>query len=90
MFASGLDLKKINECIGDPDADKENPVLKAEQDAQVYIILVTIRIIASAVHIAITSVATFTIVVVCNKEYILYSDWKGLSWRCYYTPYSRD
>ncbi|KAF3327362.1 vacuolar-sorting receptor 1-like protein [Carex littledalei] len=31
----GLDLKKINECIGDPDADKENPVLKAEQDAQI-------------------------------------------------------
>ncbi|KAJ4772033.1 Vacuolar-sorting receptor 1 [Rhynchospora pubera] len=31
----GLNLKKINECIGDPDADKENPVLKAEQDAQI-------------------------------------------------------
>jgi hypothetical protein len=31
----GLDLKAIDKCIGDPDADKENPVLKAEQDAQV-------------------------------------------------------
>lgn len=32
---AGLDLKKINKCVGNPDADEENPVLKAEQDAQV-------------------------------------------------------
>ncbi|KAL3715294.1 hypothetical protein ACJRO7_007083 [Eucalyptus globulus] len=31
----GVDLEKINQCIGDPDADKDNPVLKAEQDAQI-------------------------------------------------------
>ncbi|KAM0854372.1 hypothetical protein ACQ4PT_050469 [Festuca glaucescens] len=31
----GLDHKAIDKCIGDPDADKENPVLKAEQDAQI-------------------------------------------------------
>ncbi|KAK9124750.1 hypothetical protein Sjap_014352 [Stephania japonica] len=31
----GLDLKKIDECIGDPEDDVENPVLKAEQDAQI-------------------------------------------------------
>ncbi|KAK1647247.1 hypothetical protein QYE76_065052 [Lolium multiflorum] len=31
----GLDRKAINKCIGDPNADRENPVLKAEQDAQV-------------------------------------------------------
>ncbi|KAK9167910.1 hypothetical protein Syun_000050 [Stephania yunnanensis] len=31
---TGLDLKKIDQCIGDPEADVENPVLKAEQDAQ--------------------------------------------------------
>ncbi|KAL5991319.1 Vacuolar-sorting receptor 2 [Asimina triloba] len=30
----GLDLKAIDKCIGNPDADEENPVLKAEQDAQ--------------------------------------------------------
>ncbi|TYG82828.1 hypothetical protein ES288_D01G120700v1, partial [Gossypium darwinii] len=30
----GLDAKKIEKCIGDPDADTENPVLKEEQDAQ--------------------------------------------------------
>nr|CAB3488886.1 unnamed protein product [Digitaria exilis] len=30
----GLDHKAIDKCIGDPDADEENPVLKAEQDAQ--------------------------------------------------------
>ncbi|KAB2044731.1 hypothetical protein ES319_D01G110600v1 [Gossypium barbadense] len=32
--ADGLDAKKIEKCIGDPDADTENPVLKEEQDAQ--------------------------------------------------------
>jgi hypothetical protein len=31
----GLDSKKIDECMGDPEADAENSVLKAEQDAQV-------------------------------------------------------
>ncbi|KAI4302643.1 hypothetical protein MLD38_038363 [Melastoma candidum] len=31
----GIDLKKIDECIGDPDADEGNAVLKAEQDAQI-------------------------------------------------------
>jgi hypothetical protein len=33
--STGLDIEKINKCVGDPEADKENPVLKAEQDAQV-------------------------------------------------------
>jgi hypothetical protein len=32
---TGLDLGKIDKCIGDPEADEENPILKAEQDAQV-------------------------------------------------------
>ena len=31
----GLDVKKIDKCTGDPNADAENPVLKQEQDAQV-------------------------------------------------------
>lgn len=31
----GVDLKKIDKCIGDPEADVENEVLKAEQDTQV-------------------------------------------------------
>ncbi|XP_020237450.1 vacuolar-sorting receptor 1 [Cajanus cajan] len=31
----GLDIKKIERCMGDPNADSENPVLKEEQDAQV-------------------------------------------------------
>uniref|UniRef100_A0ACD5X3J7 Uncharacterized protein n=1 Tax=Avena sativa TaxID=4498 RepID=A0ACD5X3J7_AVESA len=30
-----LDHKAIDKCIGDPNADEENPVLKAEQDAQI-------------------------------------------------------
>ncbi|KAF0913663.1 hypothetical protein E2562_023763 [Oryza meyeriana var. granulata] len=31
----GLDVEKINKCVGDPKADEENPILKAEQDAQI-------------------------------------------------------
>lgn len=31
----GVDLKKIDECIGNPEADVDNPVLKAEQEAQI-------------------------------------------------------
>lgn len=31
----GMDVKKIDKCIGDIDADVENPILKAEQEAQV-------------------------------------------------------
>lgn len=30
-----VDLKKIENCVGDPSADVDNPVLKAEQDAQI-------------------------------------------------------
>lgn len=37
FFFTGLDLKKIEKCMGDPDADSDNPVLKEEQDAQVCI-----------------------------------------------------
>ena len=32
---TGLDVEKVNKCVGDPDADEENEILKAEQDAQV-------------------------------------------------------
>ncbi|KAL7095102.1 hypothetical protein ACP275_10G003500 [Erythranthe tilingii] len=31
----GVDIKKIDECIGDTEADVENPILKAEQEAQI-------------------------------------------------------
>ncbi|MBA0649321.1 hypothetical protein Goklo_016896 [Gossypium klotzschianum] len=33
--ALGLDGKKIEKCMGDPNADEDNPVLKEEQEAQV-------------------------------------------------------
>jgi hypothetical protein len=36
-FCTGLDIKKIEKCMGDPNADSENPVLKEEQDAQVFV-----------------------------------------------------
>jgi len=32
---AGLDMKQIEKCMGDPDADAENPVLREEQEAQV-------------------------------------------------------
>jgi hypothetical protein len=35
IYFAGVDLKKIKDCVGDPHADVDNPVLKAEQDAQV-------------------------------------------------------
>ncbi|XP_073008579.1 vacuolar-sorting receptor 1-like [Typha latifolia] len=31
----GLDTEKIDKCMGDPDADSDNPILKMEQDAQI-------------------------------------------------------
>ncbi|KAI3473086.1 hypothetical protein Pfo_030378 [Paulownia fortunei] len=31
----GADIKKIDECIGDTEADVDNPILKAEQEAQI-------------------------------------------------------
>uniref|UniRef100_A0A7N0ZWS1 EGF-like calcium-binding domain-containing protein n=1 Tax=Kalanchoe fedtschenkoi TaxID=63787 RepID=A0A7N0ZWS1_KALFE len=31
----GVDVKEVDKCIGDPEADVENPVLKAEQEAQI-------------------------------------------------------
>ncbi|CAL4922520.1 unnamed protein product [Urochloa decumbens] len=31
----GLDLEKVNKCVGDTEADEENEILKAEQDSQI-------------------------------------------------------
>lgn len=31
----GIDVKQIEKCVGDPEADADNPVLKAEQEAQI-------------------------------------------------------
>lgn len=33
---AGIDVKEVEKCVGDPNADVENPILKAEQDAQVH------------------------------------------------------
>jgi hypothetical protein len=35
----GLDGKKIDKCMGDRNANSDNPVLKEEQDAQVIVVL---------------------------------------------------
>lgn len=37
LLLVGLDMKKIEKCMGDPNADADNPVLKEEQEAQVSI-----------------------------------------------------
>ncbi|GLU17999.1 hypothetical protein SLE2022_343230 [Rubroshorea leprosula] len=34
IHSLGVDLKKINECIGNPMEDEKNPILEAEQNAQ--------------------------------------------------------
>lgn len=34
-MSTGYDVKKIDKCMGDIEADQENTVLKAEQEAQV-------------------------------------------------------
>ncbi|KAL0450901.1 UNVERIFIED_CONTAM: Vacuolar-sorting receptor 2 [Sesamum latifolium] len=31
----GVDIKKIDECVGDTEADVDNPILKAEQESQI-------------------------------------------------------
>ncbi|AQK65821.1 Vacuolar-sorting receptor 4 [Zea mays] len=31
----GLDVKKVDKCMGDPNADSDHPLLKMEQDAQI-------------------------------------------------------
>ncbi|CAN4081523.1 unnamed protein product [Withania somnifera] len=31
----GFDVKQIEKCVGDPEADADNPVLKVEQEAQI-------------------------------------------------------
>nr|GMD43257.1 vacuolar-sorting receptor 1-like isoform X1 [Ipomoea batatas] len=33
--ALGIDVKQIDKCIGDPGANVDNPILKAEQEAQI-------------------------------------------------------
>lgn len=35
IYFTGVDLKKVKDCVGDTNANSENPVLNAEQDAQV-------------------------------------------------------
>lgn len=35
LSSAGVDVKKIDECIGDTEADVDNPILKAEQATQV-------------------------------------------------------
>lgn len=32
-----IDLKKVDKCIGDPNADVENPILKAENFRFVFV-----------------------------------------------------
>lgn len=38
MDSAGFDVKQIEKCVGDPEADTDNPVLKVEQDIQVCVL----------------------------------------------------
>lgn len=38
---TGLDVKKVDKCMGDPNADSDHPLLKMEQDAQVKLLNIT-------------------------------------------------
>lgn len=38
VYFTGIDLKKVKDCVGDPDANVDNPVLNNEQDSQVCVI----------------------------------------------------
>ncbi|XP_042382171.1 vacuolar-sorting receptor 3-like [Zingiber officinale] len=35
MKSLGIDVRKVEQCMGDPNADRDNPILKMEQDSQV-------------------------------------------------------
>ena len=40
----GLDVGKVRECMGDPEADTENAILTGEQDAQVFFLQIIYNI----------------------------------------------
>ena len=42
VTSAGLNTEKIEKCMGDPDADTDNPVLKEDQDAQVLYFIIAI------------------------------------------------
>ena len=35
MYCVGIDVNKVRDCMGDPNDDSENEILKGEQEAQV-------------------------------------------------------
>jgi hypothetical protein len=75
----GLDRKAINKCIGDPNADRENPVLKAEQDAQVCTSVPLFPLYTPSV-ISDRNVTSYTILHRFIFDTAFYIDWQGLSW----------
>lgn len=86
LHFEGLDPKEIDKCIGDPDADVDNTVLRAEQYAQVRPVTATNIKTATTIIIKIVACVAFYIHLYCvvagNIKYIaiLVSDWQRLSW----------
>jgi len=37
-YFTGVDLKKVKDCVGDPTSNLDNPVLNNEQDSQVCLV----------------------------------------------------
>lgn len=89
MYFIGVDLKKIDECVGDPEADVENQVLKAEQDAQVRLVKNYLFTVHTHTHTYISSLilrlSSIRLYIIC-----LVSDWQRLPRRCDYTANSCD
>lgn len=56
---------EINKCMGDPDADDDNPVLKAEQDAQVGTFLVSFQ---NILYFTLHSYLTPLILLLCAES----------------------
>lgn len=70
----GIPVEKINKCMGDPDADTENVVLKTEQELQVQTLF------------AILLLTMFVGTDVCVAEMWFPMDlgWSWIAWRCYH------
>jgi hypothetical protein len=74
IYFAGVDLKKIKDCVGDPLADVDNPVLKAEQDAQVGFLKCKL-----VYNIVVQLFGHYVVMTMFHFVPILFSDWQRVS-----------
>lgn len=71
-LSAGLDIAKIDKCMGDPDADTENSILKEEQDAQVTSFIIAFSL---CYHLILCN-----IIFMCRFFYETgFVDWEGIT-----------